>query len=182
MAETTASTKRAEIQKNLFAATSELVLKAIHDAREDGDASLIEPLLQVLMDTDDETVRQSVHAMLSELKITAAEQILVDAAQDDRFADIRADILLFIWSSGLQPDTLLEGICYAAIAGDFQVAFEAQTILDTLDGPFEEEHVMAAEVVLGEWTKLPESADDPRKPLIDKMRQMLAAMHRHLSE
>lgn len=182
MAASTPSKKSIEIKKDLFAATPELVLKAVHAARKSGDDSLIEPLLQVMLDTDDETVRQSIHQMLSELKISSAEQALLAAAEDDRFLAIRADILSFIWSSGLQPDYALEALSRAAISSDFQVAFEAQTIMDTLEGPFEEEHVMEAEVVLGEWTKEPENDKDARKPVINSMRQMLAAMHRHLSE
>jgi hypothetical protein len=180
MSENTAKQKRAEIEKNLFASQQVLVLEAIKEARDLGDAALIEPLLVLMKDTDDTQVRTAVHAMLSELKITAAERALMDAAVQDRFAPIRTEILSFVWSSGLQPVEDLEPLCRMALEGDYPLLVEVYTILDNMEGPYREEHVLEAELLLREWVADPKNEGNERFDLVQTLRKQLANMHHNL--
>lgn len=174
--------QREAIRKDLFASQEVLVLKAVREARELGDASLIEPLVQVMMNTQDATVRDSIHALLSELKATAAEKALVAVAQDERYAAVRAEVLSFVWSSGLQPVEDIEVIVRLAVSGDFQVALEAYTILDSLEGPYIEEDVLEAELFVKSWMEDESHAQDERRELLKSVQQMVKNMHRNLQD
>lgn len=182
MSENNAKQKRAEIEKNLFASQPLLVQQAIKDARDLGDAALIEPLLVLLRDSDDASIRTSVHAMLSELKITAAERALMDAAVEERFAPIRTQILSFVWSSSLQPVEDLELLCRMAIEGDYPQLVEIYTIMDNMEGPYREEHVLEAELLLRDWVADPANENNEKFELIQTLRKQLANMHHNLTE
>jgi hypothetical protein len=61
----------------------------------------------------------------------------------------------------------------AAIKGSFMEAFEAYTIIDNLEGPFEEENIMEAQLVLKSYFSMA-NEDEEKFSIMKKIAKQLA--------
>lgn len=134
---------------------------------------LVMPLLDLFMQSEGQ-LQDRCGSMLRELKISAAEDILVDTLSNKKYDAVKADILSFIWSSGFQPVERIQEIVEAGLSGGYMLAFESLTLLDTLDGPFQEHDLLEAQLVTKEF--LVANPDDEKfemvSSILEKLRQM----------
>jgi len=141
------------------------------DKHASGD--LVKPLLDLFKDSEGQT-KDRCATMLRQLKISAAEEILMDSLRKKNYDSIKGDILSFLWNSGFQPGDRVCEIIEAGLSGDYMLGFEALTLIDTLDGPFEETDLIEAQLLAKEF--LIKNQDDDRFDLVNsilgKLRQM----------
>lgn len=116
-----------------------------------GDSSVIQPLFDIIGQDTDETVKNEIQEFLSSLKDSSAKEtvigILRGASQEEQI--IR--ILSTIWNSPLDYSSYVADFVKAAVRGNFMVALECLTILENLEGPFEEEALMESQLLLKEY-------------------------------
>ena len=160
-----------EIKTDLFASQDVIVENALKKVEKMGDHSFIHPLLHVLMENENENIQDKISKMLSELKVSKAEDELLSALEDEVFIKIHGQILSFIWNSGFQPADHIATITQVAIQGDYMAALEALTLLDNIDGPFQEEHIMESTIELRNY--LMENSDSDKKDLLVAMLNLL---------
>ncbi len=134
--------------KDLSSADERKVLSALESTSENGDEQMILPLLSLYRDTTSDTVRARVDAMLSSLKISAAEEILIDALDDDQFASVHGGILSFLWNSGFQPVDAIDLITRRSLEGDYMTAVEGLTLLESINTEPEEESLYQALITI----------------------------------
>lgn len=108
-------------------------LAAIAKAEELGDIRWVRPLLEAYRDTGHETVRRRIGGVLGSLKLTAAEDVLLDVLDDPDFKDMQADVIGFLWNAGFVGESALRSVVGAAVEGDFHVALEALTWVDQIE-------------------------------------------------
>lgn len=132
------------ILKDLASNDERKVLAALESTTEYGDERMVLPLLQLYLNSNSDTVRERVASMLSSLKISAAEEVLIDALDDDAFAPIHSSILSFIWNSGFQPLDALDLITKRSLEGDYMTAVEGLTLLESIHGMPDEESLYQA--------------------------------------
>jgi hypothetical protein len=161
-----------QIKKDLFSSESSKVISALKMARDKGDHSLIDPLLTLFLNEKDEAIRGEIQDMLSTLKISKAEKELEKALINGRFAEIRGFILSFMWSSGMNPSGSIKAICQAAVEGDFATALEALTLMENMEGPFDETELMEANLQIRQGIE--DSKDSEKLPLLRSMFQLLS--------
>ncbi|NNE55129.1 MAG: hypothetical protein HKN32_03845 [Flavobacteriales bacterium] len=138
------------LTKDLFSSEEKTVLSALGKLKTKGDLTVVEPMLNVYLDSEGK-IREEIHSMLGELKISKAETPILDLALDEKFKAIRADMLYFVWNSGFQPNDRLNDIVTIGLNGDYMTAVESLTVLDTLEGPFEEPDLMEAQLTVKEF-------------------------------
>lgn len=173
------STKKniqAEIKKDLFSPVEETVLAAVTKAEKYGDATFIEPLLQVYISTEVEEVKEAVSQMLSSLKVSDAEAELVAALENPKFIDYRADILSFIWESGFHPIEHVALFARIATSGSYMETLESLTVIEQFEPPMQEDSLI--EALIEVRTYLADKPDPEKKDLLVVMHTVLSDLEK----
>ncbi|MFN0033041.1 MAG: hypothetical protein ACKVOR_12850 [Flavobacteriales bacterium] len=155
MATTTAGSKQSEeLKRNLFSTDNAVVMRALLKCSEKGTAEMIEPLLALYATTTEETFKAEINRMLSQLKVTGVEDAFMNALVSQDKQHMIKDILTFMWNSGVQPVAHVAAITRIAIAGTYEVALEALTLIESMDDEIDEgeltESIAEVTIYLGE--------------------------------
>jgi len=137
MTKTTSSTKSKKAESlisDLHSSKPDRVLAALKRIPEEGNASLVKPLLRTYLAwPDDEDIKSRVEKILGELKTRSAVPELISALDDEEFDTIRALIISVFWHAGIYPSDELETLIRHAIRGDYMVALEVVTVIENTD-------------------------------------------------
>lgn len=134
MEKTTKTKKTEALANDLHSTKPEQVLGALKRIPEEGNASLIKPLLRTFLAwPDDEDIKSKTKKILGELKTRDAIPELIAALDEDEFESIRALIISVFWHAGIYPSDELEVLIRHAIRGDYMVAVEVITVLENSD-------------------------------------------------
>lgn len=167
---------KAEIKKDLFSPVEETVLAAVKKAEKHGDASFIEPLLQVYVSSEDEEVKGAISQMLSSLKVSDTEEELVGALENPKFADHRSDILSFIWQCGFQPVEHVALFARIATSGSYMETLESLTVIEQMEPPMQEDSLIEAMIEVR--TYLADKPDPKKKDLLVAMHSVLTNLEK----
>ena len=138
--------KLKEIKSELLSSQEVLVKNGLKNLQKHGDDTLIHPLLQAYINVENESLKKEIHGILCSLKISLAEEQLVEALSMEEFNTIQGEILSFIWNSGFEPIDHIHTISKVAINGDYMTALEALTLAENIEGVFQEELVLESTV------------------------------------
>jgi hypothetical protein len=97
--------------------------------------------------------------MLSELKVSKVESAFVNALTNHKMKHIQKDILAFMWSSGVQAVNSVGTITKVAIDGDYEVALEALTFIESMDDDIPEEMILESTTDLKQYLGQAPKAD-----------------------
>jgi len=114
-----------------------------------GNESIIYPMLRLLNPTEEhDDKNQLLLEFLCTIKDSAIKETIINSLSEEEFKSIRSKILSVIWNSPLDFSEYLDFFVRIAIEGTFMESVECLTILENLEGPFEEEQLMEAQVIL----------------------------------
>ena len=129
-----------------------------------GNETVIYPILRLLNPTEDHNEKnQLLIEFLCTIKDSAIKETIIDSLSEEEFKSIRNKVLSVIWNSPLDFSEYLDLFVRIAIEGTFMESLECLTILENLEGPFEEEQLMEAQVIL---SSLKDQKFDPKKSTI----------------
>lgn len=138
------SKRQAALLADLRSTDKRKVLSALKTTAEDGTGDLILPLLELFRDTPSDEIREKLAELLSSMKVSEAEDVFLEALDDDAFRNQRGSIMSFMWNSGFQGAEAVDTITRCALEGDYMTAIEALTLLDSLTQEPEEESLYQA--------------------------------------
>lgn len=160
-----------ELRNNLLSVQDELVNSALDQIDKIGDSSLILPLIDAYFNRETDDLRKRMAEMLGTLKISQTEEAFLTALADDKYSSIRKDILAFMWHSGAQPSHQIALITRCSLEGDFEQAMEGLTLIESLEGPFEESDLLDAMMEIREY--LAKGIKSDKDPLIKAIHETL---------
>lgn len=152
------------------------VLAALEAARERGDIRWVRPLLEAFRDATDAGIRESIGEVLSSLKISEAADVFHDALGDPEYEGMQADIMAFMWSTGLMPEEALLLVVELGVAGDYRCAMEALTWVEQLESVLDENKLLESILVVRGALEDRERAE--LHPLVEPMLEALHALER----
>jgi hypothetical protein len=120
------------IEKLYSKNTSEAIF-ALNQIRNSGNPNILPQLLEFLYCGANNEVRKGIIEILNDLKIQAATSEIINAIKNSKSQDIQKILLTSIWQSGLDYSAHLEIFVDLFISGNFEIAFEAFTIIDNMD-------------------------------------------------
>lgn len=126
--------KTKEILSNLKSADPELILETIEKVRESGNSLILAELIDLLHDTDLPEIKKSVLNLLSELKNKESIPAFIAAIKDEQYLSVRKDLVACCWQNGLNYNEYLPFFIDLVINEEFQVAFEAFTVIENMFG------------------------------------------------
>ena len=174
MADKKEGLKTKEILNSLNSSDNKIVLKAISRSKKHGNPKIFQALLNLLVSSDDAKVEEKVLELFDELKSTEITDSLLAAVKDDKFADYKAPLISSFWKSSIDMSAYLSEFVDLAISGDYMVALECLTVVESLDGPFEEDQISDSIIMLKEyWSKKP---NEEKKPLMEGLTAVIKSM------
>ena len=160
--------------KDLKSNSPQKVKAALERAKENGDATWILPLLEAFASREEDGLREEMGTMLSTLKLSAAEEIFLEALERDDLKHVRADLLWFLWSCGFTCEGRLAHVAEAACEGDFRQAMEGATLIEQVETVTHEKDVLEAQVITSE--ALQDESKVGIRPFVEAMAQHLAML------
>ncbi len=114
-----------------------------------GNETVIFPILRAINPSESHDEKnQLLIEFLSTIKDSEIKETIINALSEAEFKPIRGKILSVIWNIPLDFSEYLDYFVRIAIEGNFMESLECLTILENLEGPFEEEQLMEAQVIL----------------------------------
>ena len=127
---------------------SKRLTSALKRVRSKGNEKVIPALFKLIEEDEDESIVEESKKIILELKSTAAIPYLLQELETNKSSAIRELVLNSFWQTGFNAHEHMDKFVRAATKGSFIEAFEAYTIIDNLEGPFTEEPIMEAQLVL----------------------------------
>ncbi len=130
---------------------------------EDGDLSVLKPLVDILVNAKVGTIE--ILEFLSSLKVSAAADEMIKIIQDHDYPEWRQVLLSTLWNSKVDYSYFLADIVEIAVDGNFMEALECLTIIENMEGPFEERHILESQLHLKDYLE-DDAPKDPQKAQI----------------
>ena len=70
---------------------------------------------------------------------------------DETYKEVHSDIINSIWNSKLDYSGYIADMVFLAIEGDFMKSVECLTVIENMQGPFEEHDLLEAQLYLKEY-------------------------------
>lgn len=139
--------------KDIHSKKDNKIISGIKALKVHGDDTVITPLIDLWNKGVSDAVENELSAFFSDLKSSGAAPTIMEVLKNKSYNAIHLPLLATIWNSSIDYSEYLEDFVHLAIKNDFMVALECLTILENLDGPFEEHHVLESEVMLREFAE-----------------------------
>ncbi len=152
------------------------ISKALKGLQVNGDDDAIFPIIEVWSNGVSDKSEQEIIQFLGDIKSTGSADIIIEILLDQNFKNIHRPLLSTIWNSKVDYSTYLVDFVTLATQHDFMVTLECITIIENLDGPFEEHHFLDAEIILREFAEKHQSgkAEEEKKlKLIGELKVIL---------
>jgi hypothetical protein len=122
-----------QIKKNLFSANTGVVISAIEAIQKKGNKLYIPILFDLLNSSPEPEIETEIKNLLGIVKDKETVNSFLRAIEDDKYKTIRKSILTACWQNGLDFSTFLPVFIDLIIHEDWEIAFEAFTVIDNLE-------------------------------------------------
>lgn len=122
-----------KIKQDLFSANTETVLSAINSTKEVGNKLYIPLLFDLLNSKPEHEIEVEITKLLGTVKDKESVNTFMRAIENDNYKSIRKTILTACWQNGLDFSTFLPVFIDLIVNEDWEIAFEAFTIIDNLE-------------------------------------------------
>ena len=139
------------ILQDLKSGNDSKVKNAFKKLSNKGNASIVQPLIDLYSSLEEgNSIRNEIKTVFSQLKTTKVLPELIKnlAHQDNRVKEL---VLFSIWSSNLDAVDYIPAVIECSCKGDFMVALEALTLIENLEGPFNEQDLLESMIIINEY-------------------------------
>lgn len=162
------SLKIAKLLADVQSGVPAKVTSALDALQVSGKDSIVEPLIRAIkLQTDEKSIAEIIE-FLSSLKSTSASKEVMACLRNPELADLKTQILSTIWNSPLDYSEYLAEFVSLAVKGDFLMILECLTILENLNGPFEESDILESQLLLKAYYE-GNARDAQKDPLMDEI-------------
>ncbi|MCB9195224.1 MAG: hypothetical protein H6598_03280 [Flavobacteriales bacterium] len=144
------------------------ILDALKRIKSKGDASVIKPMIKAFAESINEDVRNGIRVLLAQIKVENALIEMIESLADGD-DEVNEMLLFAIWNANLNASNYIAEIAEASVKGNYLVALEGLTVIENLDGPFSDEVLNDAKLVLNEYF----DQEDEKVDLIKSMYEII---------
>tara|TARA_B100000035_G_scaffold298509_1_gene292355 strand:- start:4531 stop:5058 length:528 start_codon:yes stop_codon:yes gene_type:complete len=155
-----------QLKEDLSSSNDSVITKALTKTRAKGNEQLIDPLIELYTKTENQKIKEEIKNIFSELKNKDILDFLLPQLSEGS-NEVKELIFFSIWSSGIDMTDHIPELIEASCSGNYMVILEALTVLENLEGPFNEDDLFQANTLLQQY--LYESEDSKEKELIKSM-------------
>lgn len=176
------SKKVQQLIKDLQAKEESKILKTISLLEAEGNVHVLRPVTDLYLSNENAAIRGKAFEFLSNLSDSSATPEMVDIIRDDKFLPIRQVLLNSMWQSKLDFSPFLADFVAIACEGTFLEAFECLTIIENLNGPFQENQTLESQLYLKEYLETEKGKDESRDELISDIAVLIKDFDRGIQE
>jgi hypothetical protein len=168
-----ASAERAEEQrakiksilKDINTGDEKKIIEGLKALKVNGDDNVILPIIDLWNKGVSDNVEQEIITFIGDIKSTSSAQTIMDVLLNEEYNEIHIPLLSTIWNSKVDYSEYIVDFVSLAVQYDFAVALECLTIIENMEGPFEEHHILDAEIILREFAEKhnEEKAEEEKK-------------------
>jgi hypothetical protein len=133
---------------------------------EKGHPGLIKELVEILVKTKNSVLQKKIVVLLSDIQDEAAIAIIMQCATDEKYREVRSEILNSIWNSKLDYSQFIADFVFMAVEGDLMESVECLTSIENMVGPFEEHHLLEAQLYLKDYHSNRTKESDQKNEII----------------
>lgn len=122
-----------QIKKNLFSVKTEVVISALEAIQKKGNKLYLPILFELLNSSPEAEIEKEIKNLLGTIKDQESVNSFLRAIEDDKYKPIRKDLLTACWQNGLDFSTFVPVFIDLIIREDWEIAFEAFTVIDNLE-------------------------------------------------
>ena len=159
-----------QLKEDLASSNDTVITKALTKTRSKGNEYLIDPLIELYKTTKNSKIKEEIKSIFSELKNKDIIDFFLPQLREGG-NEVKELILFSIWSSGIDMTDHIPELIEASCSGDYMVILEALTVLENLEGPFNEDDLFQANTLLQQY--LYEAEESKEKELIKSMHDIV---------
>jgi hypothetical protein len=171
-----------QLIKDLSAKEESKVLKTFTLLEADGNVHVLRPVVELYLSNQSEKVNGKAIEFLSNLSDSSATPEMIEIIRDEKYTSIRQDLLNTMWQSKLDFSPFLADFVAIACEGTFLETFECLTIIENLEGPFEENQTLESQLYLKEYLESEKGKDESRDELISDIAVLIRDFDRAIDE
>ena len=177
-------TKKAKIESLLLdvkSSNTAIVKTAFEGLKIVGEPSILHPIILELNTKNHTEKNALILEFLACLKDRKARSVMMDLIQQTDLKEYQQLLLSTIWNSPLDYTDYLEVFVDLALKGDFIITLECLTIIENLDGPFEEADILEAQLHLKEYLESTTKTDE-KSILMSEIALLIKNMNEELAD
>ena len=167
------SLKIEQLLSDLKSGVDTKILNALKSLQVNGNITVIRPIVELLMTDISHQIKTQVLNFLGDLKVTQASEEIIAILKDEKFIGQRQQVLSTIWNCKVDYSEYIAEFIEIACEGNFMEALECLTILENLDGPFEEHHILECQLHLKEYMETPNQTDVQKAQIMSEIALLL---------
>lgn len=145
------------------------VIKAIRGLESHGNNSALEPLLLFWKTVTNADIDRELSEFFAALKDTDSRHEIMEVLLNEEAEDFRIKILASIWNCKVDYSDYLAQFVTLAAEGGFMEALECLTVIENLDGPYEEEQFFESQIALKNYLDNRKSSTDEKAQLMSEI-------------
>ena len=160
-----------KINERLFSSDTDVVIGALQTIKQKGNKLYI-PVLFDLLNLNPETlVENEIKQILATIKDKEAVEFFVDGLQNKKYRPILKSILTSCWQNGLDFSPYIPIFIQIVINEEWELAFEAFTIIDNLEFLPDKDVIEASTVLIKQNM---ESCNEQKKYFLEETLKKLS--------
>ena len=129
--------KLSRLKSAIKTSNQELIDHALEEIKTKGDQSYIAPLIAFLHQTSSNEVKEIIYRLFIDLKHENSVDQLIHELENEKDLDILERLVASFWQNGLNYINHLHYFVQLIIQHQFQIAFEAFTVIENMYGKIE---------------------------------------------
>jgi hypothetical protein len=129
--------KLSRLKSAIKSGNQELIDHALEEIKNKGDETYIAPMIEFIHHTPTREVREMIYRLFIDLKHENSVDQLVSELKNEKDLDVLERLVASCWQNGLNYSKHLPFFVQLVIDQEFQIAFEAFTIIENMYGKIE---------------------------------------------
>ena len=122
-----------EVIKHLKSGNQSLILETLRYIETEGNKEILTEVIRLLQNTTDTIIRDEIVKILENLNNQDCVPVLIQSLLNPDYKDIMSLLVSSCWKNGLDYSKSVEVFTDIFIKSDFQLAFDAFTVIDNLE-------------------------------------------------
>lgn len=117
---------------------------------EKGNLTQLKELVRIYVSEPAPSRRTALHALLSSITKKGIREAWMDLLTEIQHPKERQQVVQILWNTRLDFSPYLVAFVHWALEGDYQNTLESLTVIEQMEGPFLEEHLLEAQCLIQE--------------------------------
>lgn len=147
------STRKLTPLEMLQSADLETVLNGVELIEEKGKTTQLPELFRCYLTHTELPHKKALYELLSSITIKGAKEAWIALLSMPEFTQVNAQIVNILWNTRLDFSAELERFVQLAVQLDYLGTLECLTLIENMEGPFQEHQLLESELILKEYVK-----------------------------